>query len=49
MEMNLKAMRVFTRNWIDSAHRNYWRALMNATLKIRVTFAMELVSFNCIQ
>ena len=32
-------------NLVDSAQdRNYWRALVNATLKLRVPQAMELVN-----
>ena len=32
-------------NWVDSAQdRNYWRALVNAALNLRVLKAMELVS-----
>ena len=31
--MNLKEMVISTRNWVDSAqNRDYWRALVNATL-----------------
>ena len=31
--MNLKEIGIDTRNWVDSAQdRDYWRALMNATL-----------------
>ena len=32
------------RNWFDSAqNRNYWRALVNAALKLRLPKANELV------
>ena len=42
--MDLKEIEFSTRNWVDSAQdRDYWRALVNATLNLRVP-AMELVS-----
>ena len=32
-------------NWVDSAQdRDYWRALMNVALKLRLPWAMDLVS-----
>ena len=34
--MDLKELRVRTRNWVDSARdRDYWRALVNVTLNLR--------------
>ena len=34
---NLKEMYNNSRNWVDSAQdRNYWRALVNAALNLRV-------------
>jgi hypothetical protein len=43
--MDLKEIGINTRNWVDSAQdRNYWRALVNAELNLRVPQAMELVS-----
>ena len=33
------------RNWIDSAEdSDYWRALVNAALNLRVSYAMAFVS-----
>ena len=35
IRMNLKEIGVITRNWVDSAQdRDYWRALVNATLNL---------------
>ena len=37
IRMNLKEIGINTRNWVDSAQdRNYWRALVNAPLNLRV-------------
>ena len=37
IRMDLKEIGISTRNWIDSAQdRDYWRALVNATLNLRV-------------
>ena len=41
----LKETGINRRNWIDSAQdRDYWRALVNAALNLRVTQAMEMIS-----
>ena len=35
--MGLKEIGINTRNWVDSAEdKDYWRALVNATLNLRV-------------
>ena len=40
--MDLKKIGINTRNWVDSIQdRDYWRALVNAALKLRVPQAME--------
>ena len=37
IRMNLEEIGISTGNWVDSAQdRNYWRALVNATLNLRV-------------
>ena len=37
IKMDLKGVDIITRNWVDSAEkRDYWRALENATLNLRV-------------
>jgi hypothetical protein len=37
IRMDLKEMGINTRNWVDSAQdRDYWRALVNAALILRV-------------
>ena len=39
--MELKKICINTRNWVSSTDsRNYWRALVNAALKLRVPLAM---------
>ena len=43
--MYLEEIGVNAGNWVDSAQdRNYWRALVNAALNLRVLEAMELVN-----
>ena len=37
IKMDLKKIVINTRNWIDSAQdRDYWRAIVNAALNLRV-------------
>ena len=37
IRMDLKEIGINTRNWVDSAQdRDYWSALMNATLNLRI-------------
>ena len=37
IRMDLKEIGINTRNWVDSAEdRNYWSALVNAALNLRV-------------
>jgi hypothetical protein len=38
IKMDIKEIDINTRNYVDLAqHRDYWRALMNATLNLRVS------------
>ena len=42
--MKLKEIFISMRNWVGSAQiRDYWRALVNASLNLRVAKYMELV------
>ena len=44
IRMDLEEIGINAGNWVDSAQdRNYWRALVNAALNLRVPYAMELV------
>jgi len=37
IKMNLEEISINARNWVDSAQdRDYWRALMNAALNLRI-------------
>ena len=37
IRIDLTEIDIYTRNWVDSAQdRNYWRALVNAALNLRV-------------
>jgi hypothetical protein len=37
IRMDLKEIRIDTRNWVNSAQdRDYWRTLVNPTLNLRV-------------
>ena len=43
--MDLEEIGINAGIWVDSAQdRNYWRALVNTALNLRVPIAMELVS-----
>ena len=43
--MDLEEIGINAGNWVDSAQDgNYWRALVNAALNLRVPYVMELVS-----
>ena len=43
--MDLKEIGISTKNWVDSAQdREYWRALVNAVLNLRIPYAIELIS-----
>ena len=45
IRMDPKQIDINTRNWVDAAKDwDYWRALVNATLNLRVSQAMELVN-----
>ena len=47
IRMDLEEIGINVGNWVDSAQdRNYWRALVNAALDLRVPWAMELVNNN---
>ena len=38
IRMDLKEISINTRNWVDSAQdKDYWKALVNAALNLRVT------------
>ena len=43
--MDRKGMRVNRSTWVNSAQGNdYWRALANAALNLRASYAIELIS-----
>ena len=43
IRMDLKEIGINTRNWVDLAQfRDYWRALVNATLNLRVPYVWSL-------
>ena len=46
IRMYLKEIGINMRNWVDSAQvMDYWRALVNEALNLRVPEAIELVSW----
>jgi hypothetical protein len=43
--IELKKIGIITRNWVDSTNnKDYWWALVNAALNLRVPYAIEFVS-----
>ena len=43
IRMDLEEIGISTRNWVDSAQdSDYWRALVNEALNLRVPLVMEL-------
>ena len=44
--MDLEEIGISAGNWVDSAQdRDYWRALVNSALNLRIPKAMEIVSY----
>jgi hypothetical protein len=45
IRIDLEEMVINAGNWVDSAKdRNYWRALVNGALNLRVPYSIELGS-----
>ena len=45
--MDLEEICINAGNWVDSAqNRDYWRALVNASLNLRISLDMELIVFR---
>ena len=43
--MDLEEIGINAGNWVDTTQdRDYWRALVNAALNLRVPYSVELVS-----
>ena len=44
--MDIKELGIITRNWVDLAEdRDYWGALVNAALNLRIAYSMEFFNF----
>ena len=49
--MDFKEISIIMRNWVDSAEdRDYWRAIVNSALKVRVPKVLESVrkGYTCL-
>ena len=47
IRIDLEEIGINAGNWVDSPQdRNYWRALVNAALNLRVLYVMELVKIS---
>ena len=49
IRMDLKEIGINSKNWVDLVQdRDYWRALVNTALNLRVSQTMELVSSSSV-